>query len=123
MELRDYVQIIVRRWYIGLPVLILFAVGIFFMASREPAVYHATSRIAFRFEVPPSGLKKLKIEPHALLRKKEKAYKSAGLGADATAAQVAKAIAAEPLLLERPVVVKGAKAVIGRPTEAVEALL
>ncbi|MHC5020573.1 MAG: ArsC/Spx/MgsR family protein [Planctomycetota bacterium] len=68
-------------------------------------------------------LAKLKIEPHALLRKKEKAYKAAGLGPDATAAQVAKAIAAEPLLLERPVVVKGAKAVIGRPTEAIEALL
>jgi arsenate reductase len=68
-------------------------------------------------------LTKLKIEPHALLRKKEKAYKAAGLAADATAAQVAKAIAAEPLLLERPVVVKGAKAVIGRPTEAIEALL
>ena len=68
-------------------------------------------------------LGKLQIDPPALLRKKEKPYKTLGLGPDATAAQVAKAIAAHPILLERPVVVKGKRAVIGRPTEAVEALL
>lgn len=43
--------------------------------------------------------------------------------ADLTRADVAKAIAAHPILLQRPVVVSGKRAALGRPPEAVLSLL
>jgi arsenate reductase len=43
--------------------------------------------------------------------------------ADLTPQDVSKAIAAHPILLQRPVVVSGKRAAIGRPPEAVLALL
>ena len=43
--------------------------------------------------------------------------------ADLGKADIAKAIVAHPVLLQRPVVVAGRKAAIGRPPEAVLALL
>ena len=43
--------------------------------------------------------------------------------ADLGKAEIAKAIAAHPILLQRPVVVAGARAAIGRPPEAVLPLL
>lgn len=66
---------------------------------------------------------KLKVEPHALLRTKEEPYKRLKLSPNSAAAVVAKAIAAEPILLERPIVVVGKRAAIGRPPENVLALL
>ena len=68
-------------------------------------------------------LKKLGGSPVALLRKKEAPYKELGLGADSSAAQVADAIAAHPVLMERPLVVKGSRAAIGRPPENVLEIL
>jgi len=68
-------------------------------------------------------LDKLGVEPHALLRSKEEPYARLGLSPKSTRAQVAEAIAQEPILLERPVVVVGKRAAIGRPPEAVLALL
>jgi arsenate reductase len=43
--------------------------------------------------------------------------------ADLSKADIARAIAAHPILLQRPIVVSGKKAAIGRPPEAVLALL
>jgi arsenate reductase len=43
--------------------------------------------------------------------------------ADMSKADIAKAIAAHPILLQRPIVVVGKKAAIGRPPEAVLGLL
>lgn len=68
-------------------------------------------------------IKQLGVTPHALLRTKEPAYADCGLDAQSSADAVAKAIAAEPVLLERPVVVVGDRAAIGRPVENVLALL
>ena len=74
-------------------------------------------------KTPPSAaevkglLEKLGVEPHALLRKGEAPYKELGLSAKSTKTEVAQAIAGHPILLERPVVVAGNKAVIGRPPE------
>jgi arsenate reductase len=68
-------------------------------------------------------LGKLNIAPGALLRNKEEPYGRLGLSASSSADAVARAIAKEPVLLERPVVVVGDKAVIGRPPENVLALL
>jgi arsenate reductase len=65
----------------------------------------------------------LGIEPHALLRTGEAEYKKAGLSKQSSKSDVAKAIANHPILLERPVVVVGKKAVIGRPPERVLDLL
>lgn len=50
---------------------------------------------------------------------KELKVKKADLGK----ADIAKAIAAHPILLQRPIVVSGKKAAIGRPPEAVLAIL
>ena len=68
-------------------------------------------------------IRKLGTAPHTLLRTKEAAYAQSGLDASSSADEVAKAIAAEPLLLERPLVVVGDRAAIGRPVENVLALL
>lgn len=66
---------------------------------------------------------KLGIEPHDLLRRREAPYRELGLSADSTKADVAAAIAAHPILMERPVVVVGDRARIGRPPEAVLRIL
>ncbi|MBD8215721.1 arsenate reductase (glutaredoxin) [Erwinia persicina] len=59
-----------------------------------------------------------------LMRTKEVQYKAAGLDDPAlTEAQLLTALAAEPTLIERPIVVAGDKARIGRPPEQVLAIL
>ena len=65
----------------------------------------------------------LGIQPHALLRTKEAPYAELGLSKQSSLDQIAKAIAKHPILLERPIVVKGKRAAIGRPTENVLAIL
>jgi arsenate reductase len=63
-------------------------------------------------------------EPTALIRDGEPEFKKLGRKrAELGKADVAKAIAAEPILLQRPVVVSGKRAIIGRPPEAVLALV
>ncbi len=57
-------------------------------------------------------------EAHGLIRKGESVYKELGLK-DADKATLVKAMAENPILIERPVVINGNKAAIGRPPEAV----
>ena len=66
----------------------------------------------------------LGIEPHALIRKKEKAYAELDLEAikDNRQELISKMVA-NPVLIERPIVVKGNEARIGRPPESVLELL
>lgn len=66
---------------------------------------------------------KLKLDAHALLRTKEEPYKRLKLSPKSSQAEIATAIAIEPVLLERPIVVVGKRAAIGRPPENVLALL
>lgn len=81
-------------------------------------------------ENPPSVselsalLNKLGLTPRALLRSGEDAYKALGL-ADKTLsdAELLSAMVENPKLIERPIVVKGSKAVLGRPPENVLELL
>lgn len=69
-------------------------------------------------------LKKLGISARELLRKGEEAYKDNNLGAShLNDEDLVAAMAKHPKLIERPIVVKGAKAVLGRPPENVLALL
>jgi len=68
-------------------------------------------------------LQKLAMRPRELIRTKEAIYKELGLKDVEDDAKLIEAMAAHPKLIERPVVVKGDKAVIGRPMENVAALL
>ncbi len=52
-----------------------------------------------------------------LVRKKEDAYKESGLNNSSSDAEVIKILAKNPVLIERPIVISGNKAAIGRPTE------
>ena len=63
-------------------------------------------------------------DPAALIRDGEAEFKALGKKkADLSKADIAKAILAHPILLQRPVVVAGKRAAIGRPPEAVLPLL
>jgi arsenate reductase len=57
------------------------------------------------------------------LRRGEDAYREAGLDADASDAAVLAAMVAHPILIERPIAVRGRRAVVGRPPENVLELL
>ncbi|MFM2418308.1 MAG: hypothetical protein RL385_3031 [Pseudomonadota bacterium] len=67
--------------------------------------------------------KQLGGSPQQLLRTKEAEYAASGLDANSGVRAIAEAIAAAPRLLERPIVVVGDRAAIGRPPENVLALL
>lgn len=64
-------------------------------------------------------LSKLGIKPIQLIRKGEKDWKENYNGKELSDAQIIDAMVAYPKLIERPIVVKGNKAVIGRPPENV----
>ncbi len=64
-------------------------------------------------------LDKLGITAAQLVRRGEDAYKSAGLGKDSSEAELIAAMAQHPKLIERPIVVSGDRAVLGRPPENV----
>ena len=68
-------------------------------------------------------LKKLKIRAHELLRIKEDEYSELGLSTETPEEDILTAIVINPILLERPIIVKGRKALIARPPELLEDLL
>jgi len=69
-------------------------------------------------------LRMLDISARELLRKGEQAYKDEGLADPArTDAEIIDAMARNPILIERPIVVHDDRAVIGRPPECVRDLL
>ena len=57
-------------------------------------------------------------DPRAMMRTGEQEYKDLGL-ADADRDRLLDAMAEHPILIERPIVIKGDKAVIARPPEKV----
>jgi len=69
-------------------------------------------------------LKKLRLEPNALFRTGEAIYKELGLKSRELPRNEAIALLVEhPQLIERPIVVKGRQAILGRPPENVQVLL
>jgi arsenate reductase len=69
-------------------------------------------------------LKQLGLEPRALMRKGEPVYKAKRLdNPKLTDDQLIAAMVADPILIERPIVVAGNKAVLGRPPEKVLEIL
>ncbi len=86
--------------------------------------------VVLYLETPPSAeqlgtlINQLDIGARALLRKGEDAYKDNNLSnSDLSTEQLIDAMVAHPKLIERPIVVKGERAVLGRPPENVLALL
>ncbi len=65
----------------------------------------------------------LKIKPIELVRTNEKEWKENYKGKDLSDKEVIKAMVKHYKLIQRPIVVNGNKAVIGRPLEAVNDLL
>jgi arsenate reductase len=69
-------------------------------------------------------LKKMKIKPSELLRKKDKAYKELGIkNKPYTEAQLLNMMIKNPDLIERPIVAKGIKVMLARPAESVKDIL
>lgn len=65
----------------------------------------------------------LEMEAPALVRKNEAIWKEHYRGKQLDEAQILTAMETHPKLMERPVVVRGKKAILGRPPENVHALL
>ena len=81
-------------------------------------------------KTPPSAdelgavLAKLGIEPRALMRTKEAAYREAGMADDGLSRRaLIDLLVANPVVIERPIVVNGARAALGRPPESVLSIL
>jgi len=70
-----------------------------------------------------SLLKNLGMKPDELVRRGEPAFKENYAGQTLSDEQWLDALVAHPILIERPIVVCGARAVIGRPPEKVLELL
>ena len=85
--------------------------------------------IVLYLETPPDKkqikglLAKLGISAGELVRRGESEYKSCGLGKDSSADDLIAAMVSHPKLIERPIVVKGDRAVLGRPPENVLELI
>lgn len=85
-----------------------------------------TPRIVEYLQSPPGAttlkqlLKTLDMSPRELLRKGEDAYKDNNLGnPELSDAELIDYMLRHPKLIERPIVVKGDRAVLGRPPENV----
>ena len=82
-------------------------------------------------KTPPSATelaaicKKLDLEPTAIIRSKETLFKGLGLSLkdERSPQEWIEILVANPKLIERPIVVKGDQAIIGRPPENVLKLL
>lgn len=80
-------------------------------------------------EIPPSKsdlaiiIKKLNIKPMQLVRTQEAIWKSEYKGKTLSDNDMIIAMTKHPKLIERPIVINGDKAVIGRPTENILTLL
>lgn len=65
----------------------------------------------------------LNIKPEQLLRKNETIWKENYKGKTLSDDEIIKAMAKHPKLIERPIVINGKKAVIGRPPEKIITIL
>lgn len=68
-------------------------------------------------------LSKLKLKPIEWVRTEEKIWKEQYKGKNLSDEEILEAMEMHPQLIQRPVIINGDKAVIGRPTEKIEELL
>lgn len=87
-------------------------------------------KVVLYLENPPNAaelktiLAKLDKRPGDIMRTKEQPYKDLKLGNPGLSdADLVEAMVEHPILIERPIVVKGAKAALGRPPDAVLEIL
>ena len=84
--------------------------------------------IQYLKEVPSANeikdlLQKLDVKAIDLVRKGEQVWKDHYKGKTLSEEEIIVAMSEHPKLIERPIVVKGNKAVIGRPAESIENLI
>lgn len=75
------------------------------------------------FDELKSLLQKLDLQPIELVRIKEKIWIENYKGKELTADEIIKAMVDNPILIERPIVVKDGKAIIGRDLDLVASFL
>ena len=86
-------------------------------------------KIILYLETPPGRaeiarlLQKLGLTAGELVRRGEEEYKACGLRKDSSDEEILTAMAKHPKLIERPIVVRGDRAVLGRPPENVLELI
>lgn len=68
-------------------------------------------------------LEKLDMKAEELIRKKEAIYKENFKGKDFTEDEWIEILSKNPRLIERPIVINGDKAAVGRPVESIEEIL
>ena len=68
-------------------------------------------------------IKKLRISPGQLVRRNEAIWKEQFKGKELSDSEIVEAMVQFPKLIERPIVVSGDKAVLGRPPENIHELL
>ena len=81
--------------------------------TKEPFTEHTLSEV----------IRLLKIKPIELVRKNEREWKDHYKGKELSITEVIKTMVRYPKLIERPIVVVGDRAVLGRPPENVLELL
>jgi arsenate reductase (glutaredoxin) len=101
--------------------------------SRDCLLFSTESKVPFEIinylETPLSVdelkalIKKLKIKPIELVRKKEPIWIEKYEGKTLTNTQIIKALAKHPILMQRPIVIDGDKAIIGREIDKLEDFL
>ncbi len=74
------------------------------------------------FDEIQSILGKLNMEPVDLIRKSEQVFKENYKGKDLSNEELINAMVLNPILIERPIVIKGDKAILGRPPENIDQL-
>lgn len=68
-------------------------------------------------------IKLLGISPIELIRKNEKIWKENYMGKELSDNEIIKAMIENPKLIERPIVINGNKAIIGRPPEKINSII
>ncbi len=101
--------------------------------SREGLAVLQDAKVKFEIikylDTPPSAvelkeiLKKIGIKPLELVRTKEAIWKEKFKGKELSDAEIIKAMVKYPKLIERPIVVNAAKAVLGRPAELIRDII
>lgn len=98
-------------------------------AATLVAEHGYTTELIKYLETPPTEdelrdlLIKLDMKPEELVRKGEAIYKEQYAGQHLSDAEWIQAMLAHPVLIERPIVVRGNKAVVARPADKVLSLI